>query len=121
MSLTQVQRRVSRLENTIADLSSSSREHHGDSDLPTLIHQLVGMAQDAALIEKRATARGDDVIALAGIREVCRIADLIARLGGEPDERAPTNTLTVNIDPETVKRIAEIYVTRHKKVIQEPT
>jgi len=121
MSLTQVQRRVSRLENAIADLSSSSREHHGDSDLPTLIHRLLGLAQDAALIERRATARGDDVIALAGIREVCRIAELIARLGGEPDERTSTTTPNANIDPETAKRIAEIYVARHKKIIQEPT
>jgi len=112
MRLTNVQKRVGRLENALADLSSS-RERKGHHELPTLIHQLLNMAMEASRIEKRALARGDDVNALTAIREVCRIAELIARLRGEFDETRAMDIHEVEIDPETAKRITEIYDKRH--------
>ena len=48
MGLTNVQKRVGRLENALADLSPISREHEGHHELPTLIHQLLDMAMEAS-------------------------------------------------------------------------
>ncbi len=68
---------------------------------------------DASRIEKRALARGDDANALAAIREVCRIAELIARLRGAVRGDESNGHPEVDIDPETAKRITEIYDKRH--------
>ncbi len=119
MQLTSVQRRVGQLENVLADLNPPSRKRKGDHDLSALMRRLLALEQDAALIEKRAIARGDDAIALSAIREVCRIAELIARLQGQLESEDSTNILNVNIDPDTAKRIAEIYVTRHATIEKE--
>ena len=97
MQLTNVQKRVGRLENALADLNSPSRERKGDHDLSALIRRLLALEQDAARIEKRAIARGDDAIALSAIHEICRIAELIARLRGQLEEGHSTNILNVNI------------------------
>jgi hypothetical protein len=113
LPLSKVQNRIVQLENALADSRLRSRDGKGHYDLPTMIHQLLAVATDAVQIEKRAVARGDDGTALAAIREVCRIAELIARIRGKLDESSQTNILNVTIDPETAKRIAEIYVKRN--------
>jgi hypothetical protein len=114
MQLSKVQKRMGQLENALMDLgprSTHAKDHH---DLPALILELSALVQDAEQIEKRTITRGDDGTALDAMREVCRIVELIARLGGQLSERSTTNIINVNIDHDTAQRIAEIYAKRHK-------
>ena len=120
MQLTSVQERVSRLERALSDSSPSPGECIDPGDLPALMQQLLALAQDAVRIEKRSVARGDDGVALAAMREACRIVELIARVRGHADNTS-TNILNVNIDPNTARRIAEIYIKRNRTIEQEET
>jgi hypothetical protein len=47
---------------------------------------------------------------------LARIVELIAKLGGELDERAQTNILNLNLDPDTARKIAETYLVRRTKL-----
>lgn len=76
--------------------------------------QLEELQQEAQRIEEQAEASEDYRTALAAIRERCRIVELKARLRGELDERSQTNVLNVHLDSDTVKRIAETYLARHR-------
>jgi hypothetical protein len=113
MQLRTVQKRVRQLENALTHLGPRSTDGQDHHDLPALIRELSALTQDAVQIEKRALARGDDGTALDAMREACRIVELIARLGGELDDRSTTNILNVNIDSETATRILQIYEQRH--------
>jgi hypothetical protein len=119
MQLTNLRKRVAQLEGAVADLTFPSREQKGDHDLHALIARLLTLEQNAIRIEKRAISRGDDATALCAIRELCRIAELIARLRGQLEEGHSTNIVNVNIDANTAQRIAEIYATRHAKTEKE--
>lgn len=119
MQLKGIQERVKTIESVLVDFSPERRstatptESH---DLANLKCQLYDLAHDAMQIFKRAFSRGDHRTALSAIPEVCRIAELIAKLDGKVDEKPTTNILNVNnvnIDPDTAKRIAEIYAKRH--------
>jgi hypothetical protein len=77
--------------------------------------ELEELRQGAKLITEQAKAAGDWRTALASIRVQCYIVELAAKLTGELDERNPTNILNVNLDPETLNRIAETYLARHRK------
>jgi hypothetical protein len=50
---------------------------------------------------------------------LARIVELIAKLGGELDERAQTNILNVNLDPDTARKIAETYLVRRPGTLAE--
>ena len=121
MQLRTIQKRVGQLENALTHLGPRSTDGQDHHDLRVLICELSALTQHATQIEERAFARGDDGTALAAMREACRIVELIARLGGELDDRCTTNIVNVNIDPETAQRIAEIYAKRNKTIEQEDT
>lgn len=76
--------------------------------------ELADLTQEATLITEQAKAAGDLRVALASIRERCCILELAAKLSGDLDERSSTNVVNVNLDPETAKKMAEIYLGRHK-------
>ena len=113
MRLRNVQRRVVQLESALAHVKPSSTDGKDHHDLPALVRELSALTQDAVQIEKRAVLRGDDGTVLAALREICRIVELSARLGGELEDKITTNILNVNMDTETAKRILKIYEKRH--------
>jgi hypothetical protein len=119
MRLLTVTKRVTTLEHTLALLRLSQENHcrsatgvH-DSALPVL-RQLQKLAEETERIKGESVASQDYRTALACVRELCRILELIAKLGGELNEKTQTNILNVNIGPETGKRIAETYLARLK-------
>ncbi len=97
-------------------------------DLPSLNHadvhalpektecllQLHQLTLEAKRLKAKAEREGDLRTALAAVRELCRIVELVARLRGELGERVETKILNVNLDPETAKRIADTFLARHK-------
>lgn len=117
MRLSTVSKRVTTLENNLTRLrleqrsSCRSGEQMDDSTAPVL-KQLQNLAQETKRIKEQTAASGDYRTALACIRELCRILELVAKLGGELDEKTQTNILNVNLDSETGKRIAEMYLAR---------
>ncbi len=120
MNLSAITKRVRTLETmaTQPRLNQGSSRPSGQqmNDGPvSWVGQLDELAQEAKRIEKQAEARGDHRTALASIRVRCDIVELAAKLMGELDERSPTNILNVNLDPETLKRIAETYLARHRE------
>lgn len=117
MRLSTVTKRVTMLENTLTRLrigqksSGRSGKQMDDSTVPVL-KQLQNLAQETKRIKEQTVASEDYRTALACIRELCRMLELIAKLGGELDEKTQTNILNVTLDSETGKRIAEMYLTR---------
>jgi hypothetical protein len=117
MRISTVTKRVTKLENTLTGLRLGKKsgcrcgEQMDDSTVP-LPKQLQKLAQETKQIKEQAVASEDYRTALACIREHCRILELIARLGGELDEKTQTNNLDVTLDSGTGKRIAEMYLAR---------
>jgi hypothetical protein len=83
---------------------------HGDS----LLAQLRELTSEAQRLKATAEKAGDIRAALAAVRELCRIAELIAKLSGELDSHSETKILNVTIDAETAKRISETFLARHQ-------
>lgn len=119
MRLLNVTKRVKTLENTLARLrlgqkaSCRSANEPDDSTLPVLT-QLQKLALETKQIKEETVASGDYRTALACVRELSHILELIAKLGGELDEKTQTNILQLNIDAGTGERIAEMYLARLK-------
>ena len=122
MRLRKIQQRVEGMEDALSDskIEEQSRSVRRESpEFPNPKSRLHDSAQDAFRILKRAMARGDYHTALAAIREICRTVELLAKLQGELDEKPTTNILNLNIDPDTAKRVVEIYAKRHKSLVEE--
>ena len=109
MRISTVTKRVTKLENTLTGLRLGKKsgcrcgEQMDDSTVP-LPKQLQKLAQETKQIKEQAVASEDYRTALACIREHCRILELIARLGGELDEKTQTNNLDVTLDSGTGNR-----------------
>jgi hypothetical protein len=88
----------------MAEASQAQAVSHGD----TLIEQLERLTADARSIKGKAEAAADYRTALAGIRELVRIVELLAKLRGELDERAVVNVLVAA--PEWVQLRARILL-----------
>ena len=120
MRLLNVTKRVTALENSFARLrlgqkaTCRSANESDDSTLPVLM-QLQKLALETKRIKEKAVASGDHRAALACVRELSHILELIAKLGGELDEKTQTNILQLDIDAGTGERIAEMYLARLKK------
>jgi hypothetical protein len=120
MRLLNVTKRVTALENSLARLrlglkaTCRSANEPDDSTLPVLM-QLQKLALETNRIKEETVASGDYRAALACVRELCRVLELIAKLGGELDEKTQTNILQLNIDAGTGERIAQMYLARLKK------
>jgi len=95
--------------------SCQSGEQVGDSTEPVL-KQLQELAKETKRIKEQTEASGDCRTALACIHEIWRILELVAKLGGELDEKTQTNILNLNLDSGTGKRIAEMYLARLRKL-----
>jgi hypothetical protein len=119
MSLAAIPKRV----RTLEAMATQPRLNQGSirpgqqmNDGPvSWVGQLEELMQEAKLITEQAKAAGDQRTALASIRMRRDIVELEAKLMGELDERSPTNILNVNLDPESLKRIAETYLARHRE------
>jgi hypothetical protein len=88
----------------------------GSEQIPrseTLIAQLEDLRSEAQRLKQKAERDGDYRAALAAVRELCRIVELVAKLCGQIDTRAETKILNVNLDPETVNRITQSFLARH--------
>lgn len=85
-------------------------------DTASVLRDLEYLAREVGLIKEDAEAVGDHRLALACVREFCRVVELIARLRGDLDEQNSTNILHVHLDGETAKRIAETYLARRRKL-----
>jgi hypothetical protein len=78
----------------------------------SLLEQLDELTREAGRIQAQAEAIRDHRTALLCIRTRCQIIELMARLGGELEDRSQTNVVNVHLDPETAKRMAETYLAR---------
>lgn len=56
--------------------------------------------------------------ALAAVRELCRIVELMAKLSGELDSHSETKILNVTLDPETAQRISKTFLARHQSPVE---
>ena len=79
----------------------------------TLVEELQAFTADAQRIKEKAETEGDLRTALAAVKELCRIVELVARLRGEIDGRAQINVLNFQLDAETARRMNEMFLKRH--------
>ena len=116
-ALSTVTKRVTTLENTLTGRRLGKNNgcrcggQKDDSTVPVL-KQLQELAQETKQILEKTVACEDYRTAIACIRERSHILELIAKLGGELDEKTQTNILNVTLDSGTGKRIAEMYLAR---------
>jgi hypothetical protein len=80
---------------------------HGDS----LLAQLRDLLSEAQRLKAIAEEAGDYRAALAAVRELCRIVELMAKLSGELESE--TKILNVTLDAETAQRISKTFLARH--------
>jgi hypothetical protein len=118
MRLSTVSKRVTTLENALTGLRLGKNSgccrcggQKDDSTVPVL-KQLQELAQETKQILEKTVACEDYRTAIACIRERSHILELIAKLGGQLDEKTQTNILNVTLDSGTGKRIAEMYLAR---------
>jgi hypothetical protein len=87
---------------------------HGDS----LLAQLRDLTSEAKRLKAMAEEAGDYRAALAAVRELCRIVELVAKLSGELDSHSETKILNVTLDPETAQRISQTFLARHQPSLE---
>jgi hypothetical protein len=85
----------------------------------TLVEQLRSLTVEAQRLKEKAEVAGDYRTALAAVRELCRIVELIAKLRGELNERPEISVVNFQLDAETAKKIGETFLARHQ--LREPT
>jgi hypothetical protein len=79
----------------------------------SLLAQLDELRSEAQRLKQKAEGDGDYRAALAAVRELCRIVELVAKLCGQIDSRTETKILNVNFDQDTVNRITKTFLARH--------
>jgi len=77
--------------------------------------ELRELTYEARRLKAKAEREGDLRTALAAVRELYRIVELMARLRGELREGVEARILNVHLDPETARRIADTFLARHPK------
>jgi hypothetical protein len=87
----------------------------GISQTDSVLERLRELNAQAQRLKEKAERTGDLRTALAAVRELSRIVELIAKLRGELTEGGETKILNVNIDSETAKRIANTFLARHQE------
>ena len=80
----------------------------------TLVEQLRSLTSEAQRLKEKAETAGDFRTALAAVRELCRIVELVAKLRGELNERPEINVVNVQLDAETAKKIGDTFLARHQ-------
>ena len=76
--------------------------------------QLRNLTSEAQRLKEKAETAGDYRTALAAVRELCRIVELVAKLRGEIDGRSEINVVNFQLDTETIKRIENTFLARHQ-------
>jgi len=119
MAVSALEKRMGILETKLArvKVNKSGISRSGQSNnygMPDSLDQLAELTYEADRIKEQAEADGDFRTALAAISLMCRIVELAAKLRGELDETSRMNVLSVHLDADTAKRIAETYLSRHK-------
>jgi hypothetical protein len=79
----------------------------------SLVEQLRSLTTEAQRLQEKAEIAGDLRTALAAVRELCRIVELIAKLQGHISDRPEVN-VNVLMDSETAKRVSQIFLARHQ-------
>jgi 3-methyladenine DNA glycosylase Tag len=87
---------------------------HGDS----LLAQLRDLTAEAQRLKAIAEEAGDYRAALAAVRELCRIVELMAKLSGDLDSHSETKILHVTLDAETALRISKTFLARHQPPVE---
>jgi hypothetical protein len=87
---------------------------NGDS----LLAQLRDLTSEAKRLKAMAEEAGDYRAALAAVRELCRIVELVAKLSGALDSHSETKILNVTLDPETALRISKTFLARHQPPVE---
>jgi len=118
MSLAELEKRVRTLEVRLANPKPGNQYSRFPESRSTDA-RLEDLIQHAWRINKQVEAAGDFRMALACIREISELLELEAKLRGEFQENSHTNVPNVHLDPETAKRIAEVYLERHKSLEED--
>src|ERR1700722_3648110 len=87
---------------------------HGNS----LLAQLRDLTLEAQRLKAVAEEAGDYRAALAAVRELCRIVELVAKLSGELESHSETKILNVTLDAETAQRISRTFLARHQPTLE---
>ena len=112
-----IRHKAEHLPSTLVKGKQVEQVAHGDA----LLQQLKRLTADARRIQEKAERAKDYRAALAAIRELVRIVDLVARLSGDLQERTETKILNLNVSSDTATRMAEIYLSRRKALeVQTP-
>jgi len=118
MAVSALEKRMGTLETKLAQLrlnkECSCRSGQQINRTADSLGQLEDLTHEADRMKQQAEADGDFRTALAAISLMCRIVELAAKLRGELDETSRMNVLSVHLDADTAKRIAETYLSRHK-------
>lgn len=77
-----------------------------------LLDQLIELTNEARRLKQKAEAKKDYRTALAAVRELCRIVELVARINGELKD-SQINVVNVRLDERSATRVAEIWLARH--------
>jgi hypothetical protein len=104
---------VARHRKHLAATVSNSLNSEQITQSESLLAQLEGLKNEAQRLKQKAERAGDYRAALAAVRELCRIVELVAKLCGQMDARSETKILNVNLDAETVSRITQTFLARH--------
>jgi len=80
------------LPAALAQAQEAQEAAHGDD----LLNRLDKLTTEAHRIKDKAEKAGDYRTAIAGIRELVRIVEVLAKLRGQLDERAQINILVAN-------------------------
>src|SRR5215471_2237720 len=102
VSKTALIRHRDHLSRTLLKAQEAAQVEHADS----LLEQLNHLTADARRIQEKAERARDYRAALAGIRELARIVDLVARLTGQIQQHTETNIVNFQIDEKTAARMA---------------
>jgi len=100
----------------IPDRLVKAREAGEISKADTLVQQLEALQTKAKQILDKAESGGDLRTALAGVKELSRLIELVAKMTREQLRSDQAGTPTVElVDDATAKRMAEIFLDRCRK------
>jgi hypothetical protein len=80
-----------------------------------LMQHILHLRDEAKRLQAAAEQRGDVRTAIAALRELTRLAELLARIAG--DVKAPqVNVLNITVDEATARRMAETFLSRRREL-----
>ena len=105
-----VQRHRQHISAALATARHSEEITRGED----LLAQLRELTVEAIRLKEKAESKKDYRTALAAVRELCRIVELVAKLRGELSEQAEIRLVNFQLDAETARRIGETFLARHQ-------